>query len=73
METGWRRGSSDNIMSGYGLDDRVIDVRSPAEVKDFLCSLCVQTGSGAHPASCPLGTVCPFTGVKLGRRVTLTT
>jgi hypothetical protein len=29
------RGSSVSIVSGYGLDDRVIEVRSPAEVKGF--------------------------------------
>jgi hypothetical protein len=37
--------------SDYGLDDRVIGVRSPAGAKDFSSSLYVQTGSGAHPAS----------------------
>jgi hypothetical protein len=26
--------------------------------------LCVQTGSGAHPASCPMGTGGPFPGGK---------
>jgi hypothetical protein len=36
-------------------------------------SLCVQTGSGAHPASCTIGTGGPFPGVKRGRVVTLTT
>jgi hypothetical protein len=43
-------------MSDYGLDDRVIGVRSPAGAKDFSSILCVQTGSGAHPASCTMGT-----------------
>jgi hypothetical protein len=43
-------------VSDYGLDDRAIEVRSPAGAKDFSSSLCVQTGSGAHPASCPMGT-----------------
>jgi hypothetical protein len=28
-------GSSVSIVSGYGLDDRAIEVRSPAEVKGF--------------------------------------
>jgi hypothetical protein len=37
----------------YRLDDRV---STPAEAKEFSSSLCVQTGSGAHPASCPMGT-----------------
>jgi hypothetical protein len=43
-------------MSDYGLDDRAIGVRSPAEAKDFSSCLCVQIGSGAHPASCTMGT-----------------
>jgi hypothetical protein len=50
------RGSSVSIVSGYELDDQAIQVRSPAEATDFSCSLCVQTGSEAHPASCPMGT-----------------
>jgi hypothetical protein len=57
-------GSSDSIVSDYGLDDRAIGVRSPAEAKDVSSSLCVQTGSGAHPASCTMGTRGPFPGVK---------
>jgi hypothetical protein len=32
-----------------------IGVRSPAGAKDFSSSPCVQTGSGAHPASYPMG------------------
>jgi hypothetical protein len=51
-------------VSGYGLDDRAIEVRSPAEVKDFSSSLCVQTGSGAHPASYTMGTGGLFPGGK---------
>jgi hypothetical protein len=43
------------IVSGYGLDDRVIEVRFPAEAKDFSFNLCVQTGSGAHPVPCKMG------------------
>jgi hypothetical protein len=35
--------------------------------------LSVQTGSGAHPASCTMGTGGPFPGVKRDRGVTLTT
>jgi hypothetical protein len=54
------RVSSGGIVSDYGLDDRAIGVRSPAGV---------QTGSGAHPASCTMGTVGPFPGAeaRLGR------
>jgi hypothetical protein len=50
LATGWTTGRS--------------EVRSPAGAKDFSCSLCVQTGSGAHPASCPMGNVGPFPGAK---------
>jgi hypothetical protein len=49
-------------VSDYELDDRAIVVRSPAGAKDFSSSLCVQTGSEAHPASCPMGTGGPFSG-----------
>jgi hypothetical protein len=58
------RGSSVSIVSGYGLDDRTIEVRSPAGAKDFSSILCVQTGSGAHPASYTMGTGGPFPGGK---------
>jgi hypothetical protein len=57
-------GSSGSIVSDYGLEDRAIEVRSPAEADDFYSILCVQTGSGAHPASCTMGTVGPFPGGK---------
>jgi hypothetical protein len=42
-------------VSDYGLDDRAIEVRSPTGA-DFSSNPCVQTGSGAHPASYPMGT-----------------
>jgi hypothetical protein len=51
-------------VSDYGLDDRVIGVRSAAGAKDFSSILCVQTGSGAHPASCTMGTGGPFSEGK---------
>jgi hypothetical protein len=57
-------GSSGRIVSDYGLDDRAIGVRSPAGAKDFSSILCVQNGSGAHPASCPMGTGGLFPGGK---------
>jgi hypothetical protein len=63
------RVSSGSIVSGYRLDDRAIGVRSPAGAEDFSSNLRVQTGSGAHPASCTMGTGGPFPGSKarLGR------
>jgi hypothetical protein len=51
-------------VSDYGLDDRPIEVRSPAGAEDFSSILCVQTGSGAHPASCLMGTGVLSPGVK---------
>jgi hypothetical protein len=42
-------------VSDYGLDDRVMEVRSPTGA-NFSSSPCVQTGSGVHPASYPMGT-----------------
>jgi hypothetical protein len=67
------KGSSVSIESDYGLDDRVIGVRSPAGAKDLSSNLCVQTGSGVHPAPCTMGTEGPFPGAKRGQGVTLTT
>jgi hypothetical protein len=58
------RVSSVSIVSDYGLDDRAIEVRSPAGANDFSSNLCVQTGSGAHPASCTMGTGGPFPAGK---------
>jgi hypothetical protein len=51
-------------VSDYGLNDRAIGFRFPAGEKDFSSIFCVQTGSGAHPVSCPMGTVGPFPGGK---------
>jgi hypothetical protein len=67
------RGSSGTIVSDYGLDDRAIEVRSPTGAENFSSSLCVQTGSGAHPASYQMGTGVISPGIKRGRGVTLTT
>jgi hypothetical protein len=64
-------GSSVCIVSDYGLDDRAIEVRSPAEEIGFF--LCVQTGSGVHPTSCTMGTGILSRGLRCGRGVTLTT
>jgi hypothetical protein len=49
--------------------DWTTGVQSPTEAEDFSSSLCVQTGSGAHPASCTMGTGGPFPRGKvwLGR------
>jgi hypothetical protein len=59
------QGRSVSIVSDYELEDRTTG-RSrydpPAGANDFSSSLCVQTGSGAHPASCTMGTRDPFLG-----------
>jgi hypothetical protein len=51
-------------VSDYGLDDRAIEVRSPTGTEYFSSSPCVQTGSGAHPASYSIGTWGSFRGGK---------
>jgi hypothetical protein len=61
------------VVSDYGLDDREIVVRSPAEAIRFSSSLCAQTGSGAHPVSAQWVPGVLFLAVKRGRGVTLTT
>jgi hypothetical protein len=67
------RGSSVSIVSGYGLDEREIEVRYPEGAKDFSSSLCVQTGSGAHPDTCTTGNGSPLPRAKKqGRGVALT-
>jgi hypothetical protein len=50
-----------------------LTVRLTAEAKDFSSNLCVQTSFEVHPASCTMGTIGPFPGIKGGRGVTLTT
>jgi hypothetical protein len=59
-------GSSVGIANGYGLDGPGIESRWGAR---FFAP--VQTGPGAHPASCTMGTG-SFSGIKSGRGVTLT-
>jgi hypothetical protein len=50
------RDSSVGIVTGYGLDNRMIGVRLPEEAGNFSLRHHYQTGSGAHPASYPMGT-----------------
>jgi hypothetical protein len=60
------RGSSGSMVSDYGLGGLG---SIPTGTEDFSSSPCVQTGSGVHPASYPVGTRGPFPGGKaqLGR------
>jgi len=60
-------GSSAGIVTGWGLDGPGIKSRCGGA----RFSAPVQTGPGAHPASCTMGTG-SFQGVKSGRGVTLT-
>jgi hypothetical protein len=59
-------GSSAGIATGYGLDGPGIESWWGARF-----SAPVQTGPGAHPASCTMATG-SFPGVKSGRGLTLT-
>jgi hypothetical protein len=58
------RDSSVSIALGYGLDDRGSRVRFPAGAGNFSLHHRVQSGSGAHPASYPMGTGDSFSGGK---------
>jgi hypothetical protein len=58
------RNSSVSIELGYGLDDRGSRVRFPMGAGNFSHHHRVQTGSGAHPASYPVGTRVSFLGGK---------
>ena len=61
-----RPGSVVGVATGYGLDGPGIESRWGARF-----SAPIQTGPGAHPSSCTVGTG-SFMGVKSGRGVTLT-
>jgi len=54
------------VVTDYGLDGPGIESRWGRDIPP------VQTGPGAHPASCKLGTE-SFPGIKCGRGVLLTT
>jgi hypothetical protein len=49
---------------GYGLDDWGSRVRVPAGAGNFSLHRRVQNGSGAHPASHPMGTSASIPGGK---------
>ena len=59
-------GSVVGIATGYRLDGPGIESRLGARF-----SAPVQTGPGAHPASCTMGAE-SFPGIKSGRSVTMT-
>ena len=61
-------GSSVGIATDYGLDGPGIESSNPGGARFSA----VQTGPGAHPASCTTGTG-SFPGVKYGRGLLLTT
>ena len=66
IDGGCGPGSVVGIATGYGLDSPRIESRWGARF-----SAPVQTGPGAHPASCTMGTG-SFPGVKRGQDVNLT-
>jgi hypothetical protein len=61
---GMSRDSSAGIALGYGLEDRGSMVRFPSGAGNFSIHHRVQNGSGAHPASYPMGIRGSFPGVK---------
>jgi hypothetical protein len=58
------RDKSVGIALGYGLDDRGSRVRFPAGAGNFSLHTRVQSGSGVHPVSYPMGTRGSFPGGK---------
>jgi hypothetical protein len=58
------RDSSVGIALGYGLEDRGSRVRFLAGAGNFSLHHRVQDGSGAHPASYPMGIRALSVGVK---------
>jgi hypothetical protein len=52
------------IVLGYGLDDRGSRIRFPTGAGNFSLHHRLQNGSGAHPASYPMGNRGSFLGVK---------
>jgi hypothetical protein len=61
------RDSSVDIVTGYGLAYRMIGVRFPAGAGNFPLRHRVQTGSGTHPSSYPMGTGGSFPEGKAAR------
>jgi hypothetical protein len=61
------RDRSVGIATGYGLDDPGSTVRFPAGAGNFCLQHRIQNGSGAHPASYPMGNRDSFTGGKSAR------
>jgi hypothetical protein len=59
--------SSVDIALGYGPDDQGSRVRFPVGAGNFSLHHRVQNGSGAHPASYPMGTRGSFPGGKAAR------
>jgi hypothetical protein len=62
--------SSVGIALSYGLEDRGSRVRFPAGAGNFSLHHRVQNGSGAHPASYPMGSRGSSLGVKRPGRET---
>jgi hypothetical protein len=62
------RESSVGIALGYGLHDRGSRFRFPAVAGNISLHHRVQNGSGAHPASYPMGTRGSLPGVKWQER-----
>jgi hypothetical protein len=58
------RDGSVGVALGYGLEDRGSGVRFPAGAGNSSLRHRVQNGSGAHPASYPMGTGALSLGIK---------
>jgi hypothetical protein len=57
---GYIHAATDQHTRSRGSSASIVSVRSPTEAEDFSSSLCIQTSSGAQPASCSMDTRGPF-------------
>jgi hypothetical protein len=64
------RNTGVSIVPSYGLGD---GGWIPGRCKSFSSNFYVQTGPGAHPASCPMGTEVLSPGINYGQGVMLNT
>jgi hypothetical protein len=61
------QGSSVSIVTSYGIDNQGSRVQFLVGAGNFSLCHCVQTSSGAHPASYPMGTWGSFPRGKVAR------
>jgi hypothetical protein len=67
VQNAWSQNSVVGIVTGYELDNRVVGVQVPVGSRFVSLLHVIQTGSGAHQTSYPMGTGGSFPGGKATR------